>query len=382
MFRHTLCLLICLTQTLMACTAAPEAPPPEPTATEMLVVAEFVTPKATSTATPAPHTPTPTTTPTPDPLASLSHRPANINPLTGLPVDDPTTLQRRPLMVRVGNDIEARPQMGLNQADIVYEELTEWWITRFSAIFLTHDPETISPIRSARLVNLQLAPQYQAALAHSGGSDPVRWEIEQSGLINLDEFFTPQPYFYRPNEGWQTRLAVNALNAREYLQTEGLEQAVEQRGFLFSDPLSDSLTLETDGEPASAVTIPYPPNTSQARWQYDAASQQYQRSTIGLPLMDGQGDPIRAANVIIYFAEHAETDIVEDSTGATSIRIIVNGRGPAWLLRDGRLLKGTWQTEGDQTPLYQFEDGTLMPLKPGNSWVQLVPLDYEIAVEP
>jgi hypothetical protein len=110
-------------------------------------------------------------------------------------------------MVRVGNDPEARPQVALNQADIVYEELVEGWITRFTAIYLSQDPATIAPVRSARLINLQLTPQYQGALANSGGSDEVRWELSQSDLVNLDEFFVPQPYFYRENEGWQTRLA-------------------------------------------------------------------------------------------------------------------------------------------------------------------------------
>ena len=65
--------------------------------------------------------------------------------------------------------------MGLDQADIVYEELVEWWVTRFTAIYLSQDPEMIAPIRSARLINLYLTPQYQGVLLNSGGSDPVRW---------------------------------------------------------------------------------------------------------------------------------------------------------------------------------------------------------------
>jgi hypothetical protein len=308
-------------------------------------------------------------------------RAPDINPLTGLKVQDPGLLSRRPIMVRIGNDPGARPQVGLNEADIVYEELVEWWVTRFTAIFLSQDPDMVAPIRSARLINLQLTTQYQGALANSGGSDPVRWELSQSDLVNLDEFFVPQPYFYRENEGWQTRLALDVQNARDYMRTEGLESDVNLRGFVFSEK------LDLDGLPQSAVadariiTIPYPSQTSKARWEYDQGSGGYLRFTTGEPMTDFSGKQILATNVIIYFAEHQDTDIVEDSNGATSIRIIVNGKGTAWLLRDSKLLKGFWETNGRDTPSFTFENGRPMPLKPGNTWVQVVPLDYVIDVD-
>ena len=185
-------------------------------------------------------------------------RAAGENPLTGLNVDDPALLQRRPLMVRLGNDPIARPQVALNEADIVYEELVEWWVTRFTAIYLANDPEMIAPIRSARLINLQLTPQYQAALANSGGSDPVRWELSQTDIINLDEYFVPQPYFYRDNEGWQTRLAVNAKDARNYLVEEGLEAPVNLRGFSFDEEPALPALPDTVFGNAEEIAIPYP----------------------------------------------------------------------------------------------------------------------------
>jgi hypothetical protein len=308
-------------------------------------------------------------------------RPPDVNPLTGLKVDDPTLLKRRPLMVRVGNDISARPQVGLNQADIVYEEITEWWITRFTAIYLSQDLEMIAPIRSARLINLPLTAQYEGALASSGGSDGVRWELSQSSVVNLDEFFVPQPYFYRENEGWQTRLAFDSTVAREYLDSEDLDSGINLRGFIF-DESPDLISFpETVVHDAEEVIIPYPQSTSRAKWVYDSASGKYLRFTTDDPMLDFNGDQIAAANVIIYFADHQDTDIVEDSNGATSIRINLNGRGAAWLLRDGKILKGNWETDGSETPNFIFDDGQPMPLKPGNSWVEVVPLSFEITID-
>lgn len=333
-------------------------------ATEEVTPAEFLTVTVASIPTfiPTPGSPTPTPIP----------RPKNVNPLTGLKVDDPTALNRRPLMVRVGNDSLARPQMGLNQADIVYEEIAEWWVTRFTAIYLAETPKTISPIRSSRLINVQLVPQYQGALLHAGGSDAVRWELSQIPIVDLDEYFHPQPYWYRPNEGWATRLAVDAVAAREYMAEQGTDAAVTLQGFLFNeDP--------PQGLPAQAFTIPYPQQTSFTEWRYDADNGDYLRWCDHEPLKDG-GDQIRAANVIVYFAQHQETDIVEDANGATSIRIILNGKGPAWFFRDGKLNRGYWETDGNHTPFFTLEGGEPYCLKPGNTWVEVVPMDSEIEV--
>jgi hypothetical protein len=144
---------------------------------------------------------------------------------------------------------------------------------------------------------------------------------------------------------------------------------------LFSD------TVET-GEPGENIYIYYPRSTCFTEWHYDVASGKYLRWIIGNPLTDAiDGQQIAAANVIVYFAEHQDTDIVEDSNGATSVRIIVNGRGPAWFFRDGKLNKGFWQTDGARTPYFTLEDGQPYSLKPGNTWVEVVPTYYTIGLK-
>ncbi len=336
--------------------------------------AEVAAATGPTTTDPAPPAATPSPVPVSGPPPPAITHPAHINPLTGLPVDDPAKLQRRPLMVRIGNDVGARvSQVGLNSTDMVYEEITEWWVTRFTAIFLAETPDTVGPVRSARLINVQLVPQYQGALAHSGGSDPVRWEISQAPLANLDEYYNPSPYFYRPNEGWQTRLAIDAQAARDYMAAKGLDAPVALHGFPFSD------TIE-GGEPGEHIYIPYPQATSFTEWHYDAASGKYLRWINGSPLYDVSSGQVAATNVIVYFAEHQATDIVEDSNGATSIRPIINGQGPAWFFRDGKLNKGFWQTDGTRTPYFAYEDGRPYSLKPGNTWVEVVPTYFTIGL--
>lgn len=308
------------------------------------------------------------------PVPDISHA-ANINPLTGLSVADGTTLQRRPIMVRIGNDVGARQaQAGFNQADVVYEEIAEWWLTRFTAVYLSETPKVVAPVRSARLINVLLTPQYQAALVNSGGSDPVRWEISQAPFINLDEFFHPTPYFYRPNQGWQTRLAVDIESTRNYMVAKAMEADVNLQGFRFADAIPS-------GEPIANFTIPYPQATSFTEWRYDSARGKYLRWIKGSPLVDmNDGLQVSATNVIVYFAPHQETDIVEDSNGATAIRMLVNGRGPAMFFRDGLFNQGFWQTDGSRPPYFTLEDGSPYDLKPGNSWIQVVPLNFQIGL--
>ncbi len=330
-------------------------------------------PASSPTPTSPPAPPTATPLPTNTPLPTITHA-EGVNPLTGLPVADLAVLKRRPLMVRIGNDVGARPQRGLNEADMVYEEIVEWWTTRFTAIYLSQTPELVGPVRSVRLINLQLVPQYGGALAHSGGSDPVRWEVSQSAMTDLDQFFNPDPYEHLPNEGWQTRAVFKPPVARAYMVKQGLEKAVPLQGFLFSD------TVES-GEPGENIYIYYPRSTCFTEWHYDAASGKYGRWIIGSPLTDSiDGKQITASNVIVYFADHQDTDIVEDSNGATSVRIIVNGKGPAWFFRDGKLNKGFWETDGTRTPYFTLEDGTPYSLKPGNTWVEVVPTYYVIGI--
>ncbi len=380
-----LVLLLGVTLTASGCASRSKqsaAGPVDPTPTSRVRVVSFATAAPTSTPRPATptlvpptDTPVPTPTVTPTPAPTMPPRPENENPLTGLSVDDPAVLQRRPLHIRIGNDPAARPQVGLSGADLVYEEIVEWWVTRYTAVYLSQTPETVGPIRSARLINTQLTQQYSAALVNSGGSDGVRWELSQLPIVNLDEYFWPKPYFYRENQGWQTRLAINTVAARELMLREGMEVAVPVRGFTFSD-------VPMGGDPATTILIPYPKQTSRVEWRYDPDSGRYLRWVSDEPLVDFANDlQISAANVIVYYAEHLPTDIVEDSNGATSIRIIVNGEGRAQIYRDGVVIEGLWRTDGTQTPDFVFPNGERVPLKPGNSWIEVVPTDYEVVVK-
>jgi hypothetical protein len=287
------------------------------------------------------------------------------------------TIRRRVLAVRVGNDPNIRPQDGLGLADIVYEEVMDGWtVTRFTALYLDSEAERIRPIRSARLSGLYIAPQYDAGLAHTGASDRIRWLISQADdFLDLDEFFHPRPYAILRGYDWRGRIYTSVEMLRAYLESRGLERDEPIAGYPFD-------TTPPQGEPALAINIPYP-RSSVVDWEYSPEAGRYLRSVQGLPHLEGlTGEQIAADNVIIVYVEHRATDIVEDVLGATAIDIVLAGSGRALVCRDGVVVEAEWlQGEPGSLILYYDADGEVIPLRPGHTWIQLVPLDYEVTIE-
>jgi hypothetical protein len=371
-------------------TATPTKTPTTAASRAAPVTVVFTTPSSTSTATAAVTGPTATPIPvvaaTPTSAAVVTEtveieampaRPDDVNPLTGLKVPDKTVLERRPLLVRVGNDPQIRPQTGLSSADVVYEDVMDgWWVTRFTGIFLSQDLEAVGPIRSARLVNLQMAPQYDGGLVHSGASDPIRWRLSQSTIVDLDEFFTRTPYFYKQGADWRGRLFVNLKLIRKYLEQKKLEKAVPLRGFVFDGEGA----LPPTGTLATEFTIPYP-KSSLVTYKYDAASGLYRRFVQGQPHLDAiTNQQLTAANVVVQFCPHDKTDIVEDSQGTTSINITLLGEGPALVFRNGVAQTAHWKTD-NPARMTHFLDQAGQPIafKPGQTWIELAPPDYVIS---
>lgn len=349
-------------------TATPERPTLTPKPTFTAVPSPTERPSDTPTATKMPATATPTPTATAD---------ANVSPLTGLRVDDPAKLQRRVLAVRIGNDPEIRPQDGLGKADMVFEELMEGYVvTRYTALFLDSDAERIRPIRSARLSSLIIPLEYDAALVHSGASDEVRWRLSQSDVINLDEYYDSVPYSILAGYDWRGRMYTSTDRLHAYLKEKGLERDTPIKGYSF-----DTTPPQGDAS-ASKIHVPYP-RTCVVDWTYDATAGAYLRFAAGQPYMGGlTKEQIQAQNVIILYAEHRKTNIVEDSLGNTSIDIAFTGEGKALFCRDGVAINATWKLPDPHQPVAFYDaQGNPISFKPGHTWIEIVPTDYDVTMQ-
>ena len=305
--------------------------------------------------------------------------PGGVNPLTGQPLAGDRAGQR-PIIVCINNDYAARPQWGLGQADVMYEYLMEGYgIPRFSAIFYGQPSSQIGPVRSARLINYYMGALYDAGLACSGASDPVRYALKHQAPfpymdIDLDDASNLR-YSTSIGTDYRTRLRTATDKLRRWLADWGVDKPAAIRGFTFGGAPSG-------GAPAASIAIPYP-RGSQSAYRYDAGSGRYLRSLGGAAHVDGNtGAQLALDNVIVQFVPHQATDIVEDSLGSTSIRLDLFGSGQAIVFRDGLAFAGPWRSEsrGD-TPRFFDAGGAEIPLKPGQSWISVVPLDYAITYQ-
>jgi len=300
------------------------------------------------------------------------------NPLTGELVEDPANLQRRPIAVKLSNAPASytRPQSGLNDADLVYEHTTEGNLTRFTAIFYGKTPPRIGPIRSARLIDLELPAMYSAALAYSGSSKGVTDRLRE-----VD--FRPR-LLYATNKGfYRIEDASKPVEHTLYANPELLWEVLTEKeqnpppGFSSTNVFSDEPPV--GGTPANNANINY--NWTVVDWHYDGIKERYLRWTDGIIHSDGNSmEQVSAANVIVISPFHAfdgnicEQTNVDGSCAAWSVEVQLWGSGNATIFRDGQRYDVIWH-RNNRTDSLTFTDrnGEPFPLKIGNSWVQVVP---------
>lgn len=288
-------------------------------------------------------------------------------PFTGLEALDASAVSRRPLSVKIENSPAARPQFNLSSADIVYESVTEGGITRFNAIFHSTLPNTVGPVRSARLSDIWIVPQYDALFAFSGASSSVNGAVRRAQLPNLSQDIgVSKPYSRNPQRRSPHNLMLDPAKAYEEAETR------KMRTTSTLTPMQYGRARDTSETATSATIVFSTANTSV--WQYDETSGEYLRSNNGAAHMDAAtGEQLSADNVVVLWAKHSMTR-GRDSTGATTYDITLGGEGRVTILRDGKRYNGTWIA--DETTAPRFKDGSGQPikLKPGRTWVQVIDL--------
>lgn len=375
-------IIVIVTLSLTATGCAGSTPAATPTATRTPAPAATDTP-APPTATPTPKaTNTPAPTDTPEAVA-VTPFPPDVDPLTGLQVEDEALLDRAPIAIKVSNSVAVRPQSGLNAADLIFEHFAEGGITRFTTVFYPNEPDQVGSVRSGRLIDLEIPAMYGALFGYSGSSAGVKEQIRNSDLfpeqIAAPDFGVGQPYFYRvPQEGkaFEHTLFTNPTVLRQLAEERGVNQRPD-----FPKLMAFNETAPVGGEPITYMEINYLPGTCTAEWAYDDNEAIWLRSTAGAIHRDAlTGEQVRASNVIVVFANHVYTDILEDTWGGGhwSIQVQLWGQGPVLIFRDGQMFHGIWKREQRNHMLtFYYDDGTPLPLRPGNSWLQMVPLETE-----
>ncbi len=293
-------------------------------------------------------------------------------PLTGLPAPHGRIPDRPALAIKVENAPEARPQTGLNDADIVYEEPVEGGYTRFIAIYQCADASRVGPVRSGRTTDPDVLRQFgHAAVGYAGGVKAVKEGIAKAGLIDVNYIVASRAY---------TRDDGRPAPHNLYTSTGALWKAAHVKDGAPAPVFTYDAQLANKAKRVRSAHLPFS-SVSDVYWTWSRKDSAWLRSHGTTPHELTDGSRVSATNVVIMQVRVRPGHIL-DAAGNPSPVVTLTGSGKAYVLRDGRMILGRWERPklSDVTKLVA-KDGSEIALEPGRTWVELLPSDVAVQTE-
>lgn len=294
--------------------------------------------------------------------------PGPVAPLTGLPAEDAGRLGRPALIVKVDNAPKGRPQAGVNAADVVIEELVEGGITRLAVVFHSADASLVGPVRSARSTDIAIAESLNNALfAYSGANAAFLELVRQAPLVDVGVGVLKDKYHRAPG-----RPALYNL----FTSTPELYAAAPEGGgqppAMFVYRSSGEALGAADAEDVAGVAMEYRDKVLTAvEWRWHAESATWHRVQNGTAHVDADGVQVAPRNVVVQFVNYRDTGYVDQSGTAVPEAELI-GEGEAWILTDGKLVRGRWsKPDAGSVTAYLDSAGQPVKLTPGQTWVEL-----------
>lgn len=295
------------------------------------------------------------------PASTTTEVPVPVYPLTGLPVTDPAVADRPALVVKIDNNAAARPQSGLNEADIVFEEIVEVQ-TRFAIVFHSQGADPVGPIRSGRTQDVLLLGSLNSPLfMWSGGNANVTRAIEDSDLVDLsaqrNDVYKAAGFFRSSERSSPYDLYASTTSAWT-LAPEGAGAPPQQ--FRYRPQGEQAVGEGTAGVDLNMDGLPI-------EWRFDAPSGAYLRFNNDVPHMDALSGQVSTENVVVMFVDYQPSPADARSPEAQTI-----GTGEAWVFTAGVLVRGTW-TRNDRLSAIVLHDlaGATIALTPGRTFIEL-----------
>jgi Protein of unknown function (DUF3048) N-terminal domain/Protein of unknown function (DUF3048) C-terminal domain len=287
-------------------------------------------------------------------------------PLTGLPTGGAPVAGRPALSVKVDNIAVALPQAGLNTADVVVEQPVEGGLTRLFATWQSMEAGQIGPVRSARPVDALLLRQLGPSLfAFAGASAGVLQVIRRdSGATLIDPSSAPGAF---------QRVSGRSAPHNTFSSATALYAAGQRANSKLGPPRSFlTFAAATSGaaKPARVARMTFSPGTT-AAWQWNGRGfVRYQNGTLDR-LTDGSA--VSSTNVVVMsVAVRPGTNV--DVLGHHTPDPVLTGTGRVWVLRDAKVVAGTWRRDDAGSPVELLgADGKPVPLHPGRTWIELLP---------
>jgi hypothetical protein len=283
--------------------------------------------------------------PAPDPRTTQT-----ADPLTGGRVSD-----QEVIAVKVENIAAARPQVGLNAADIIFATEVEGAQTRLIAIYHTSFPTRLGPVRSARSTDVQLLPMFgKPGLVYSGANSRVQRKIDRASIVPI----------YR-----ETRDRRRVAPHNVFVNLSAIARS-EKAGR--AEPIGWTFAARDDRVDQAKEAPSVKSRVGNDRFGFAYAGGTYTVRWNGRTYADGDtGTTLKVDNVVVL-GVHNHPDGNTDVLGSASVQSDTVGKGKVTLYRDGRKLTGTWSRESETGPMtFAMEPGEPLNLKPGSTWVSL-----------
>jgi len=292
-------------------------------------------------------------------------------PYTGLKAPSAQAITKRPISVKIENSDSARPQEGLNAADIVYETMVEGGITRFNCIFQSKLPKELGPVRSARLSDIWIVPQYGTMLYFSGANSQVAARIRNRGIENMSQSKAPSLYHRISFKAAPHNLYMSTRNAYKLAGEKEFSTTFDGKGLDFGTPSSEATKT------ATTIKIPFS-YYAKITWKYDASANTYLRSNNGVVHKDGAtGKQVKATNIVVLWAKYtAQTKL--DHAGSVTYDVALGGSGKASIFKDGTRTDVTWKADKNTPPRFIDKKGNTVKLNPGKTWFEVPNIGIKI----
>lgn len=287
---------------------------------------------------------------------------ATVAALTGEAIE-PGSLSRPALSAKIDNHPSARPQVGLDEADIVFEELVEGGLTRYVAVWHSTLPAEIGPVRSVRPMDPEIVSPFGGVFAYSGGQVRFIQMMQEAPVYNaIHGQPDTESTFYRTS----AKVAPhNVLVKAPELIDQHLNLPAPQAQFSYAPSVEESTAVVA----GSAVTSMNPrfSGFSSPTWEWDGTQGLFLRfQTNGAADSASSGNQIFATNVVVL---QVGIDVVED---IPTTRLVNQGTG--WVATGGSIVEINWFKATPESPIVlTTADGEEVRLGVGNTWVELIP---------
>ncbi|HUX03916.1 MAG TPA: DUF3048 domain-containing protein [Acidimicrobiales bacterium] len=293
-------------------------------------------------------------------------------PLTGL--SDPTgvSLKRPALTVKVENTPEALPQWGIDQADVVYEEIVNGGITRLAAVFNSHAPARVGPVRSVRPTDQQIVWPLGGIFAFSGGAPYAVQSISQAPVKLVDESSAGAAMFRDPTRYAPHNLYADATKVFALGATLGATPVPPPALFTYR-----GTGRSATGPVAAKFVVPFPSEYA-VTWTWDTTTHGWDRTLFGQPIVTGTNVRVSPKNVIVMYVNYV------NGVGTFTSYANLQGTGSALVFTDGHELHATWShgTSKSSVITYTNAAGQPIALTPGQTWVELLNTGVPLSVTP